>query len=56
MDLVSGTRKLVVIMTHTNKNGAPKLVKECTLPLTGKNVIDTLITDMAVFEFSRDHT
>ena len=49
MDLVAGVRKLVVLMEHVSKNGAPKFVPECTLPLTGRNVVDILITDLAVF-------
>ena len=50
MDLVAGVRRVVVVMGHTEKSGAPKLVKRCSLPLTGAGVVDLLITDLAVFE------
>jgi 3-oxoacid CoA-transferase B subunit len=49
MDLVAGVKKIIVVMEHVSKNGAPKFIPECTLPLTGKNVIDMIITDLAVF-------
>ncbi|AST95720.1 3-oxoacid CoA-transferase subunit B [Shouchella clausii] len=51
MDLVQGAKKTVVIMDHTNKYGETKVKKACTLPLTGKGVVDLLITELAVFEF-----
>ena len=50
MDLVSGTRRVIVLMDHTSRDGTPKFRKKCQLPLTGLNVVDTLITDMAVFK------
>lgn len=50
MDLVAGVKRIVVVMDHTNKAGETKLLKECTLPLTGKGVVDLIITDLAVFE------
>jgi 3-oxoacid CoA-transferase subunit B len=52
MDLVNGAKRVVVIMEHVNKNGESKVKKECTLPLTGKEVVHRLITDLAVFDFT----
>jgi 3-oxoacid CoA-transferase subunit B len=50
MDLVAGVKRVVVVMEHTSKDGAPKFKPHCELPLTGANVVDLLITDLAVFE------
>ncbi|WP_027417170.1 3-oxoacid CoA-transferase subunit B [Aneurinibacillus terranovensis] len=52
MDLVNGAKRIVVIMEHVNKHGESKVKKECTLPLTGKQVVHRLITDLAVFDFT----
>jgi 3-oxoacid CoA-transferase subunit B len=50
MDLVAGVKKIIVVMEHTSKNGDPKFIPACTLPLTGKDVVDMVITDLAVFQ------
>lgn len=52
MDLVAGVRRVVVVMEHTNKAGESKVLRECTLPLTGKAVVDLIITDLATFEMT----
>lgn len=53
MDLVSGVKRVVVFMDHVAKDGSPKLLKECTLPLTGKKVIDRVISNLAIFDFNK---
>jgi len=50
MDLVAGVGRVIVVMDHCNKHGDTKVLKECTLPLTGKGVVDMIITDLCVFE------
>ncbi|HEV2530709.1 3-oxoacid CoA-transferase subunit B [Phenylobacterium sp.] len=53
MDLVAGVKRVVVVMEHTEKSGAPKLVNACSLPLTGRSVVDLVVTDLGVFEVNR---
>ena len=50
MDLVAGVKKIIVVMEHCSRSGDPKFIPECTLPLTGTNVVDMIITDLAVFQ------
>ena len=54
MDLVAGVKKIIVVMDHASKAGEPKFIPECTLPLTGTNVVDMIITNLAVFH-RKDH-
>jgi 3-oxoacid CoA-transferase B subunit len=53
MDLVAGVKRVVVVMDHASKSGEPKLLKRCTLPLTGKQVVDRVITNLGVFDVER---
>ncbi|MEM8770528.1 MAG: 3-oxoacid CoA-transferase subunit B [Pseudomonadota bacterium] len=53
MDLVAGVKRVVVVMDHASKSGAPKLLHECSLPLTGQQVVDMVITNLGVFKIDR---
>lgn len=53
MDLLAGAKSVIVTMTHTAKNGASKIVKECSYPLSGLRSVDLIVTDLAVFEVSK---
>ncbi|MBT3585590.1 MAG: 3-oxoacid CoA-transferase subunit B [Halobacteriovoraceae bacterium] len=50
MDLVNGAKKVIIMMGHFNRQGAPKLLKKCVLPLTGKSVVDIVVTDHGIFK------
>ncbi len=54
MDLVAGAKRVIAVMEHTDRSGRPKLMRECTFPLTGRRCVDTVVTDLAVIQVTTD--